>query len=92
MPLTRDFAFVVDRARPAADLVRAASGADKALIDDVQVFDVYEGPGVAEGAKSVALEVTVQPRDRTLAEADIDALSIRIVAAVEKATGGRLRS
>ena len=92
MPLTRDFAFVVDRNRPAADLTRAAAGSDKALISGVQVFDVYEGAGVPEDAKSVALEVSIQPRDKTLTDAEIEALSNKIVAAVEKATGGKLRS
>ena len=92
MPLSRDFAFVVDRARPAADLARAASGADKALISGVDVFDVYEGAGVAEDAKSVGLEVAIQPRDKTLTDAEIDALSAKVVAAVEKATGGKLRT
>ena len=92
MPLHRDFAFVVDRARPAADLVRAAAGADRALISGVRVFDVYEGAGVAEGCKSVALEVSLQPRDHTLADAEIETLSAKVIAAVEKATGGRLRS
>src|SRR5690606_22976062 len=56
MPLSRDFAFVVDEAVAAGDLIRAAAGADKALIQDVRVFDVYRGPGVGEGRKSVALE------------------------------------
>ena len=92
MPLTRDFAFVVDRARPAADLVRAAAGADKALIVGVHVFDVYEGAGVPAGSKSVALEVAIQPRERTLAEPDIEALSTKVVSAVEKASGGKLRA
>ncbi len=91
MPLHRDFAFVVARATPAGDLVRAAAGADKALIAQVRVFDVYEGPGLPDGAKSVALEVTIQPRDRTLADAEIEALSARIVAAVAK-VGGELRT
>ena len=90
MPLTRDFAFVADKAKAAGDLVKAAVGADKALIAAVRVFDVYEGPGVPDGFKSVALEVVIQPRDKTLAEAEIEALSARIVAAVEKA-GGKLR-
>jgi phenylalanyl-tRNA synthetase beta chain len=90
MPLTRDFAFVADKAKAAGDLVKAAAGADKALIDAVRVFDVYEGPGVPDGSKSVALEVVVQPRDKTLTEAEIEALSAKIVAAVEKA-GGKLR-
>lgn len=90
MPLTRDFAFVADKAKPAGDLVRAAAGADKALITATRVFDVYEGPGVPEGFKSIALEVAVQPRDKTLTEAEIEALSAKVVAAVEKA-GGKLR-
>jgi len=91
MPLTRDFAFVVEDAKPVGDLVRAAGGADKALIADVRVFDVYRGKGVDEGFKSVALEVVIQPRDATLTEAEIEALTVRIVAAVEK-QGGRLRA
>jgi phenylalanyl-tRNA synthetase beta chain len=91
MPLTRDFAFLVDKAKPAAELVRAVAGADKALIDDVRVFDVYEGAGVPEGSKSLALEVRVQPRDKTLTDQEIDGLSARIVAAAEKAVGAKLR-
>ena len=85
MPLTRDFAFVTPAAQPAGDLVRAIAGADKALIADVRVFDVYSGPGVAEGSKSVAVEVTLQPRETTLADAEIEAVSARVVAAAQKA-------
>lgn len=91
MPLTRDYAFVIPETIAAGDLVRAAFGADKALIADVQVFDVYRGAGVAEGKKSLAIEVTLQPRDKTLNEADLAAFSARLVAAVAKATGGALR-
>jgi phenylalanyl-tRNA synthetase beta chain len=91
MPLSRDFAFIVPVDRAAGDLVRAAQGADRALIASARVFDVYQGPGVPEGEKSVALEVIIQPTDRTLTDAEIEALSARIVAAVEKASGGRLR-
>jgi phenylalanyl-tRNA synthetase beta chain len=90
MPLSRDFAFVIDRDRPAGDLARAAAGADKALIAEARVFDVYEGPGVPEGSKSVAIEVRIQPVDKTLTEPEIEALSARIVAAAEK-LGARLR-
>ncbi|SFS31238.1 phenylalanine--tRNA ligase subunit beta [Brevundimonas viscosa] len=81
MPLTRDFAFLVEEGRATGDLLRAVAGADKALIAEVRVFDIYRGPGVPEGMKSVALEVVVQPREATLAEADIEALSTKIVTA-----------
>ena len=91
MPLTRDFAFLVDEAKPAADLVRAALGADKQLVSDVALFDVYRGQGVPEGKKSLAIEVTLQPKEKTLADADIEAVSAKIVSAVMKATGGELR-
>ncbi len=90
-PLTRDFAFVVDDGIAAADLVRAAFGADKALIADVSLFDVYRGERMAAGKKSLAIEVSLQPREKTLTDADIDAVSAKIVSAVMKATGGVLR-
>ena len=91
MPLTRDFAFVVEDSRAAGDLVRAVAGADKALIAEVRVFDVYRGAGVAEGSRSVALEVVIQPREATLTEAEIEALSARVVAAAQK-LGAQLRA
>jgi phenylalanyl-tRNA synthetase beta chain len=90
MPLTRDFAFVVEDGKAVGDLVRAVTGADKALIGGVSVFDVYRGAGVPDGHKSVALEVSIQPLGATLTEADIEALSGRVVAAAVK-TGARLR-
>ena len=92
MPLSRDFAFLLPEATPAGDLVRPILAADKALITEARIFDVYQGPGVPAGSKSVAVEVRVQPREQTLAEADIEALSARIVAAAEKACGARLRT
>ena len=92
MPLSRDFAFVLDQDRPAGEVARAAASADKALVADVRVFDVYQGPGVADGMKSVAIEVVIQPRDKTLTDAEIEALSARIVAAVEKACNAKLRA
>jgi phenylalanyl-tRNA synthetase beta chain len=92
MPVKRDFAFLLDRAVAAGDVVRAAAGADKALIAAVTVFDVFEGASLgAEGKKSLALEVTLQPKDATLTDKDIEAVSQRIVAAVKKATGGEIR-
>jgi phenylalanyl-tRNA synthetase beta chain len=91
MPLTRDFAFVVPRDTAAGEVARAAVSADRSLIASARVFDVYEGAGVPEGSKSVAVEVTVQPRERTLTDADIEALSAKIVAAAAKAVGAKLR-
>ena len=91
MPLARDFAFVVDRETAAGDVARAVQGADRALISGVRVFDVYEGPGVADGKKSVAVEVTLQPREKTLEDIEIEALSLKIVAAAGKAIGAVLR-
>jgi len=92
MPLNRDFAFLVAAATPAGELVRPILGADKALIADARVFDVYQGKGVPEGQKSVAVEVTVQPTEKTLTDAEIEALSAKIVAAADKAVGAKLRS
>lgn len=92
MPLSRDFAFLVGRDAAAGDLVRAVAGADKALIAEARVFDVYQGPGVPDDAKSVAVEVVLQPRERTLTDAEIEAVSARIVAAAEKAVGAKLRT
>lgn len=90
-PVRRDFAFLVDAERPASELIRAAANADKALIAAVQLFDVYEGQGVPAGKKSLALEVTLQPREKTLTDADIDQVSGAIIAAVAKATGAEIR-
>src|SRR6185503_3243523 len=91
MPLSSDFAFLVDAKTPAGDLVRPILGADKALIADARVFDVYQGKGVPEGQKSLAVEVTIQPTEKTLTDAEIEALSARIVSAAEKAVGAKLR-
>ena len=91
-PVTRDFAFVVDRAVKAADIVRAAQNVDRKLITGVSVFDVYEGQGIEPGKKSVAIAVTIQPREKTMTDQEIDALGAKIVAEVSKRTGGVLRA
>jgi phenylalanyl-tRNA synthetase beta chain len=91
-PVERDFAFVVDNTVKAADIVRAAQGVDKKLIVNVSVFDVYEGKGVDPGKKSIAIAVTLQPREKTMTDQEIDALGQRIVAEVSKKTGGALRA
>ena len=74
-PVERDFAFVVDRAVKAADIVRAAQTVDRKLITGVSVFDVYEGKGIEPGKKSIAIAVTLQPREKTMTDQEIEALS-----------------
>ncbi len=91
-PVERDFAFVVDTGVEALTLVNAALGADKALIADVRVFDQFAGGTLAEGKKSLAIAVRLQPMGATLKEAEIEAVSAKIIEKVAKATGGVLRS
>jgi phenylalanyl-tRNA synthetase beta chain len=88
----RDFAFVVATSVTAAELVRAAKAVDRKLIESVDIFDLYEGKGIEEGHKSLAISVRLQPADKTLTEAEIESVAQKIVAAVSKATGGTLRS
>ncbi|RQH10324.1 phenylalanine--tRNA ligase subunit beta [Bradyrhizobium sp. RP6] len=91
-PVTRDFAFIVERAVKAGDIVRAAQAVDKKLITSVNVFDVYEGKGIDDGKKSIAIAVTIQPREKTLTDQEIEAVGAKIVAEVAKKTGGTLRA
>ncbi|HEY1454418.1 MAG TPA: phenylalanine--tRNA ligase subunit beta, partial [Roseiarcus sp.] len=92
MAVERDLAFVVAETVSAADILKAAESAERSLVAGVGVFDVYRGEGVAEGAKSIAIHVTLQPRERTLTEAEIDAVVSKIVVEVSKKTGATLRS
>ena len=87
----RDFAFIVDADLPAEKLVRSAQGADKTLITNVSVFDLYDGEGVGDDKKSLAIAVRLEPRDRTLTDAEIDAVAQKLVDNVKKVTGGELR-
>jgi phenylalanyl-tRNA synthetase beta chain len=91
-PVGRDFAFLLDDSVTAENLIRAMRGAGKPLVTEVTVFDVYAGKGIPEGKKSVALSVILQPTKATLTEAEIEAASTAIIAAVEKHCGGVLRS
>ena len=95
-PVERDFAFVIDARTEAEAVVRAARAADKTLIADVTVFDVFAGPRaeaqMGDGRKSLAVAVRLQPTTATLTEAEIEAVSRKVVASVERATGGTLRS
>jgi phenylalanyl-tRNA synthetase beta chain len=88
--VTRDFAFIVDAALPANDLIRAVAAGDKKLIRDVTLFDLYQGKGVADGKKSLAVTVTLQAQDRTLSEADIETASKGILQQATK-IGATLR-
>jgi phenylalanyl-tRNA synthetase beta chain len=88
----RDFAFVVDQSVTAAQIIKALGGADKNLITDITLFDVYAGKGVPDGKKSVAVKITLQAADRTLSEQDITAVSNAIIAAAAKGFGGALRT
>lgn len=88
----RDFAFVVDKAVEAGTLTKAALAADKKLITGVSVFDIFEGASLGEGKKSIAIEVSIQPVEKTLTDQDFEALAARIVENVKKQTGGALRS
>ena len=91
MPLERDLAFIVAESARAADILKAAVGADRTLVTGADVFDVYRGAGVPEGHKSVAVSVALQPRDHTLTDAEIEAVMAKIVAEVAKKTGATLR-
>lgn len=90
-PLTRDFAFIVSSDTAADDCIRAILGADKKLITDADIFDVYQGKGVEDGHKSLAVKVTLQPTDKTLTDEEIEAISQNIIKTVEQKTGGKLR-
>ncbi|HUC10300.1 MAG TPA: phenylalanine--tRNA ligase subunit beta [Stellaceae bacterium] len=90
-PIERDFAFVVDQAVTAESVLRAARGVDRKLVSEIRLFDVYEGAGLPPGKKSLAITVRLQPQDRTLTDSEIEGFSKRLVAQVEKATGGQLR-
>lgn len=90
-PLSRDFAFIVKDSVAADDVLRAAKSADKKLITDAQIFDVYAGKGVEQGYKSLALSVTIQPVEATLTDKELEELMMAVINAVGEKTGGVLR-
>ncbi|MEM9810000.1 MAG: phenylalanine--tRNA ligase subunit beta [Pseudomonadota bacterium] len=90
MPVHRDFAFLYPEAEPADPLLKAIAGAEKALIADVRLFDLYRGQGVPEGQRSLAVEVVLQPKTKTLTDEEIEGVAKKIVAAAEK-LGATLR-
>jgi phenylalanyl-tRNA synthetase beta chain len=89
--VSRDLAFVVDGTVPAATLIAAVNSAEKELLSGISVFDVFEGAALGEGKKSIALSIRLQPREKTLTDEEIDAVTARIIAAVAAKTGGELR-
>ena len=94
--ITREFIArtrysIVSDCDTADAVLRAARGAERTLVSGVSLFDVYAGEKLPEGKKSLAIEVVFQPRERTLTDAEIEAACAKVAAAVEKATGGRLR-
>lgn len=90
-PVSRDFAFIVDKAVAAGDMMKSAQNVDRALVAGASVFDIYEGQGVDAGKKSVALAVTLQPTEKTLTDTEIEAVSAKIVAEMAKRYGAALR-
>ena len=90
-PIERDFAFVVDRELPVETLLRAARSVDRKLVAEIRLFDIYEGAGLPEGKRSLAITVVLQPQERTLTDAEIEGFSKRLITEIEKATGGQLR-
>ena len=91
-PVKRDFAFVMDKSVEASLVLRAANGADKKLISDVRVFDIFEGPSIGEDKKSMAIEVTLQPIGKSMTDEEIEVISQKIVANIGKSVGGVLRN
>jgi phenylalanyl-tRNA synthetase beta chain len=90
-PVSRDFAFVVDKNVASTEIVKAVQAAERNLIADIAVFDRYEGAGIPEGKISLALAVTLQPVEKTLTDIEIEAIAGRIIAEVAKKTGAQLR-
>ena len=89
-PVQRDFAFLVEDKVEADAIIKAARSPDK-MIETVEIFDIYKGKGVEDGKKSVAINVIIQPKDKTLSDAEIDSISKKIVEAVTSKCGAALR-
>ncbi len=90
-PVNRDYAFIVGKDVRADEIIKAAKGVDRSLVANVSLFDVYDGKGVEPGKKSLGIEVTLVPLEKTLTDAEIEAFSARLIAEITKKTGGTLR-
>ena len=90
--VVRDFAFVIDEKYSSGQIINLVKKIDKGLISDVKIFDIYHGDNISTGKKSIAFNVTLEPKDKTLDEKDIEQISKKIVSTVQEATGATLRS
>ena len=90
--VVRDFAFVIDEKYSSGQIINLVKKIDKKLINNVKIFDVYQGDNISPGKKSIALNITLEPKDKTLSEKDIEQISKKIVSTVQEITGATLRS
>ena len=90
--VVRDFAFVIDEKYSSGEIISLVKNIDKELIKNVKIFDVYRGDNIASGKKSIAFNVTLEPKDKTLSEKDIDQVSKKIISTVQETTDATLRS
>jgi len=90
--VVRDFAFVIDEKYSSGEIISLVKKINKELIKEVKIFDVYQGDNIASDKKSIAFSVTLEPKDKTLSEKDIDQISKKIISTVQDATGANLRS
>ena len=90
--VVRDFAFVIDEKYSSGEIIALVKKIDKQLIKTVKIFDVYQGDNIDTGKKSIAFSVTLEPKDKTLSDKDIDQISKKIISSVQKSTGAILRS
>ena len=90
--VVRDFAFVIDEKYRSGEIINLVKKIDKKLIKDVRIFDVYQGDNITTGKKSIAFNVTLEPKDKTLSDNDIEEVSKKIISTVQETTGATLRS
>ena len=90
--VVRDFAFEIDEKYSSGEIIGLVRKIDKELIKNVKIFDVYQGENIASGKKSIAFNVTLEPKDKTLSDNDIDQISKKIISTVQERTGATLRS
>jgi phenylalanyl-tRNA synthetase beta chain len=90
--VVRDFAFVIDEKYSSSEIIALIKKIDKQLIKAVKIFDVYQGDNIDTGKKSIAFSITLEPKDKTLSENDIEQVSKKIISKVRESTGATLRS